>query len=82
MEKQGDKKKTLSLGGGKLTLGGAPSAAPGDGAPQAGRSGLGRASSRSSVQVEVVRKRQIGARPAPSRTAAPEPVQEPVVEVA
>ncbi len=82
MEKQGDKKKTLSLGGGKLTLGGAPSAAPADGAPQAGRSGLGRASSRSSVQVEVVRKRQIGARPAPSRTAAPEPVQEPVVEAA
>ena len=82
MEKQGDKKKTLSLGGGKLTLGGAPSAAPTDGAPQAGRSGLGRASSRSSVQVEVVRKRQIGARPAPSRTAPPEPVQEPVVEAA
>jgi len=82
MEKQGDKKKTLSLGGGKLTLGGAPSAAPADGAPQAGRSGLGRASSRSSVQVEVVRKRQIGARPAPSRTAAPEPVQETVVEAA
>ena len=82
MEKQGDKKKTLSLGGGKLTLGGAPSAAPADGAPQAGRSGLGRASSRSSVQVEVVRKRQIGARPAPSRTATPEPVQERVVEAA
>ena len=30
----------------------------------------------------MVRKRQIGARPAPSRTAAPEPVQEPVVEAA
>lgn len=82
MEKQGDKKKTLSLGGGKLTLGGASSGAPADGAPQASRSGLGRASSRSSVQVEVVRKRQIGARPAPSRTAAPSPVQEPAVEAA
>ena len=82
MEKQGDKKKTLSLGGGKLTLGGAPSGATTDGAPAAGRSGVGRSSSRSSVQVEVVRKRQIGARPAPSRTAAPEPVQDPVVEAA
>jgi len=82
MEKQGDKKKTLSLGGGKLTLGGAPSGATTDGAPAAGRSGVGRSSSRSSVQVEVVRKRQIGARPAPSRTAASEPVQDPVVEAA
>ena len=82
MEKQGDKKKTLSLGGGKLTLGGAPSGATTDGVPAAGRSGVGRSSSRSSVQVEVVRKRQIGARPAPSRTAAPEPVQDPVVEAA
>jgi len=82
MEKQGDKKKTLSLGGGKLTLGGAPSGAATDSAPAAGRSGVGRSSSRSSVQVEVVRKRQIGARPAPSRTAAPEPVQDPVVEAA
>ena len=71
MEKQGDKKKTLSLGGGKLTLGGASSggAASGDGAAPAGRGAPGRAA-RSSVQVEVVRKRQPGGRNAAPRTAA------------
>ena len=59
MDKQGEKKKTLSLGGGKLTLGGSGGAAApaSDGAP-APRGGVGRGSSRSSVQVEVVRKRQ------------------------
>ena len=77
MEKQGDKKKTLSLGGGKLTLGGgAGSAAPAsDGAP-APRGGMGRNTSRSSVQVEVVRKRQPHMRGAPSRKVAPEQAAE------
>ena len=69
MEK-GDKKKTLSLGSGKLTLGGVSSD---QGAPASPRAPSGRASSRS-VQVEVVRKRQPGGR------AQPRKPQEEVVE--
>lgn len=58
MSKQGDKKKTLSLGEGKLTLGGAPPMGRG----MAGRTPAGRG-----VEVEVVRsKRQANLRPAPS----------------
>ena len=80
MDKQGEKKKTLSLGGGKLTLGGGGGAgAPAsDGAP-APRGGVGRGSSRSSVQVEVVRKRQPQMRgasprkPAETEAETPEP---------
>ena len=49
MEKQGEKKKTLSLGGGKLTLGGgAGGTAPAsDGAPTP-RGGMGRNTNRAS----------------------------------
>lgn len=74
MDKQGDKKKTLSLGSGKLTLGGVSA----DGAtPPPVRSPGQRP-----VQVEVVRKRQPGVRPAPSRKAAEKeaPVVAPVEE--
>ena len=81
MDKQGDKKKTLSLGSGKLTLGGisaddvsadAPSTPQDDTPPPPQMPPMrrtGRASSRS-VEVEVVRKRQTGLRPAPSRKPA------------
>jgi len=62
MSKEADKKKTLSLGSGKLTLGGVTDG----GTPVTPRGQPGRASSRP-VQVEVVRKRQPGVRPAPSR---------------
>ena len=85
MDKQGEKKKTLSLGGGKLTLGGGGGAgAPAsDGAP-APRGGVGRGSSRSSVQVEVVRKRQPqmrGASPRkPAETEAETPAPAPQTE--
>ena len=85
MDKQGEKKKTLSLGGGKLTLGGGGGAgAPAsDGAP-APRGGVGRGSSRSSVQVEVVRKRQPqmrGASPRkPAATEAETPAPAPQTE--
>jgi len=65
MSKEADKKKTLSLGSGKLTLGGISEGS----APAAPRGTSGRASSRP-VQVEVVRKRQPGVRPAPSRKPA------------
>ncbi|MCE2516428.1 MAG: translation initiation factor IF-2 [Alphaproteobacteria bacterium] len=77
MDKQGDKKKTLSLGSGKLTLGGVSN----DGAATPPVRGSGRASARS-VQVEVVRKRQPGVRPAPSRKAAAEPAPVETPEVA
>lgn len=75
MDKQGDKKKTLSLGSGKLTLGGV--SADGATTPPPSR-GTGRASSRP-VEVEIVRKRQIGVKPAPSRkpAAQAEPAPEP-----
>ena len=77
MDKQGEKKKTLSLGGGKLTLGGGGAAAPaGDGAP-APRGGVGRGSSRSSVQVEVVRKRQPQMRGSSPRKPAETEVETP-----
>ena len=78
MDKQGEKKKTLSLGGGKLTLGGSGGAAApaSDGAP-APRGGVGRGSSRSSVQVEVVRKRQPQMRGAAPRKPAETEVETP-----
>ncbi len=76
MEK-GDKKKTLSLGAGKLTLGGGVSAD--QGAPAAPRAPSGRASSRP-IQVEVVRKRQPGGRAAQARKPQEE-VQEPTPQV-
>ena len=86
MDKQGEKKKTLSLGGGKLTLGGGGGGAgapASDGAP-APRGGVGRGSSRSSVQVEVVRKRQPqmrGASPRkPAETEAETPAPAPQSE--
>jgi translation initiation factor IF-2 len=64
---KGDKKKTLSLGSGKLNLG-SVSSEPGTTATPRARGG--RASSRP-IQVEVVRKRQPG-----SRTAAPRKSEE------
>jgi translation initiation factor IF-2 len=67
MNEQGDKKKTLSLGGGKLPLGGGSA----DGAMPSPSRGSGRAAVRS-IPVEVVRKRQPGIRPAPSRKAVDE----------
>ena len=73
MSEQGNKKKTLSLGSGKLTLGGV---AEGGSAPTQ------RVASRSSarpVQVEVVRKRPPAGRPS-RPTAAPEPEAKTPVE--
>ena len=64
MMEKGDKKKTLSLGSGKLTLGGGVSSD--QGALAISRPSVGRASSRP-VQVEVVRKRQPGGRATQAR---------------
>ena len=74
MEK-GDKKKTLSLGSGKLTLGGVSAD---QGAPASPRAPSGRASSRP-IQVEVVRKRQPGGRAQPRKPQ--EEVQETAPQV-
>ncbi len=68
------KTKTLSLGGGKLSLGASPSqASPSPVAPSVDspplRSGL-RGRSASNRSVEVVRKRPPGIKPAPSRKPA------------
>ncbi len=80
------KTKTLSLGGGKLSLGASPSqASPSPVAPSVDspplRSGL-RSRSASNRSVEVVRKRPPGIKPAPSRKpvveeAAPTPSTPP-----
>ena len=72
MSEQGNKKKTLSLGSGKLTLGGV---AEGGAAPT--QRVTSRTSSRQ-VQVEVVRKRPPAGRP--SRPAAAEPEAAPVAK--
>jgi hypothetical protein len=74
MSNEADKKKTLSLGSGKLTLGGvtdtgtATAPAPPRGAPPARTKTRG-------VQVEVVRKRQTGGirKPATQQPARPRP---------
>jgi translation initiation factor IF-2 len=69
MGKQGDKKKTLSLGSGKLTLGGI---AEGSAAPSSSR--LAARTSSRQVEVEVVRKRQPAGRgSAHSTSAEPKP---------
>ncbi|MGC6501005.1 MAG: translation initiation factor IF-2 [Henriciella sp.] len=71
MSNEADKKKTLSLGSGKLTLGGATADTGAGVAPRGTRP-----QSRG-VQVEVVRKRQPGIRKPAQRPAAPEPSVEP-----